>query len=295
MSDCALCRRPLDDAATVGTTSRHGHPSRRVACLQCSLVQVTPQPTEGELTNFYASHAYRTEHGPVPISVYDPGGIGRRVFRPSDPDYEDGLLMMGDVRAKWACEHAGLVRGMRLLEIGSGSGYTLAALAEHGLICTGVEPDEEEAEKSAARVPPSARVIASAYQDAPLEPPYDVVVSFHVLEHLHDPVGALRDWREMLTPRGALVIEVPNLLKPSLPIDEYHWQHVHLFDFELQTLVGCMVTAGLDPIGVDGSNVNLRVVARPAARKGTYEMTHGGAYVRGYLDSIRQRWAEMGG
>ena len=295
MASCALCRRPLDDAATVGTTSRHGHPSRRVACLACSLVQVSPQPTEGELATYYASHAYRTEHGPVPIRVYDPKGVGRRVYRPTDPDYEDGLRVMATTRRKWSVGHAGLVRGMRLLEIGSGSGHTLAAFAELGLVCTGIEPDKEEARQSAERLPPSARVIATPYQEAPLEPPYDVIVAFHVLEHLHDPVTALRDWQEMLTPRGALVLEVPNLLKPSLPVDGYHWQHVHLFDFERQTLIGCLSKAGLSPIGVDSGSVSLKAVSRPAASRETHSMTHGGEYVQGYLDSIRHRWVEVGG
>ena len=285
MSGCALCGRPLDDAATIGTTSRHGHPSRRVACLQCSLVQVSPQPTQQALATFYESHAYRSEHGPVPITV---GGLaGQRTYHPNDGDYVDALIKMGRYRAGWAWEHAGLVPGMRLLEIGSGDGYTLAEFAKRGLDCTGVEPDKEEAKLSATRCPTNAKVIAAGFAEAPYEPPYDVIVSYHVLEHLGDPLSALRAWQELLTPRGALVIEVPNILAPSLPVDTKHFQWVHLFDFSEHTLRASLMVAGFEVLEMACNGGNLRTVSRPAATSEPYDMPHGGAYVEGWLDAIR--------
>lgn len=287
--DCALCQQPLDHARTVGTTSRHGRPSRRVACLGCALVQVSPAPTQGELTAFYESHAYRTEHGAVPICVMR-HGIVEREYLPDDADYTDGLIYMGQHRADWACEHAGLVSGMRLLEVGSGDGYTLAEFAHKGLECTGIEPDREEAERSAARCPSNAKVIAAPFDAATYEPPYDAVVAFHVLEHLHDPIAALRSWREMLTPRGALIVEVPNILNPQMPVDTQHFQWVHLVDFSEYTLRATLVVAGFEVMEmVVGGNI--RVLARPATSEERYAVPHGGEYVEGWLDALRS----MGG
>lgn len=285
MADCKLCDRPLDDAAIIGTTSRHGRASRRVACLACSLVQVSPQPTQSDLEAFYESHAYRREHGPVPVTVSSPEGS--RVYKPEDADYTDALVKMGQFRADWACDHAGLVKGMRLLEVGSGDGYTLAEFAKRGLTCTGVEPDRQEAEASAGRCPEGVKVIAEPFDRATYEPPYDVVVAYHVLEHLHDPLAALRSWQELLTPRGALIVEVPNILVPSLPVDTQHFQWVHLFDFSTHTLQAALSVAGLGPTEVLRHGGNLRAVARPAVSEGRYDMPHGGAYVRGYLDRAR--------
>lgn len=270
----------------IGTTSRHGHASRRIACLQCSLVQVSPQPTESDLEAFYASHAYRIEHGPVPINVS--GTMGHRAYKPEDADYTDGLMKMGQYRADWVCEHAGLVPGMRLLEIGSGDGYTLAEFARKGLACTGVEPDDEEARASATRMPDNAEVISSTFAAATYDPPYDAIVGFHVLEHLHDPLAALRSWQDLLTPRGALVLEVPNILLPSLPIDTFHFQWVHLYDFSRHTLQMMLILCGFEPIIIATHGGNLRTIARPLTTKSSYDMPHGGDYVRGYLDAIRK-------
>lgn len=291
MSDCALCKRPLDDSCVVGTTSRHGHASRRVACLMCGLVQVCPQPSASELDAFYASHAYREEHGPAPLTVTSHGAS--RVILPGSEEYPEVVDAMARFRHRWAGEWAGLIRGMRLLEIGSGDGRTLAAFAEDGLVCTGVEPDRDEARESATRLPAPTRVHASTYREAELEPPYDAIAAYHVLEHLHDPVAALTDWRRMLTPRGALLLEVPDIFDPGMPIDTGHFQWVHLFDFSQHTLIGCLVRAGYQPVQVKSWSHAIRVLARPAAQAPTYEMPHGGAYVEGYLDALR-RWSHRG-
>ena len=243
-------------------------------------------PTEGELDAFYGSHAYREEHGPVPITERRPDGYVRE-YLPSEPDYEDGLRVMADWRVRWTSEWAGLVRGMRLLEIGSGDGHTLAAYARAGLECVGIEPDREEARRSAERLPDTARVHAARWQDVGLEDPFDAVVSFHVLEHLHEPVAALKAWRQLLRPRGALLIEVPNVLQPSSPVDTNHFQWVHLYDFSPHTLAACLVTAGYEVAQMSWRTGNLCCMARPAAQPETYEIPHGGDYVRGYLDAVR--------
>ncbi len=37
-----------------------------------------------------------------------------------------------------------------------------------------------------------------------------IVTMFHVVEHLHDPVGYLRSARDLLLPGGRLIVQVPN-------------------------------------------------------------------------------------
>jgi SAM-dependent methyltransferase len=48
-------------------------------------------------------------------------------------------------------------------------------------------------------------------EDAPLDPnSFDVITMFGVLEHLHDPRGALRHAHRLLKPDGVLAVYVPN-------------------------------------------------------------------------------------
>jgi 2-polyprenyl-3-methyl-5-hydroxy-6-metoxy-1,4-benzoquinol methylase len=212
--------------------------------------------------------------------------VGTRAFLPDHDDYDEGLERMAHYRSEWASEGAGLVRNMRLVEIGSGDGRTLAAFAARGLDCTGIEPDIEEAKASLRRLPSGVRVHACAAEDAPLDPPYDVLVAFHVLEHLHDPIETLARWRSLLTPRGALCVEVPNVFAPSLPVDPMHWQWVHLYEFRAHTLHACLVRAGLEVVQSHVGS-RLRLVARPASSPGQVRIPHGGQYVQGFLDAVR--------
>lgn len=294
MADCALCDLSLDEAVLISTTSRHGHASRRVACLQCGLVQVSPQPTEAELLAYYTSHAYRTEHGPVEILVTTPDGI-QRLVNPKDDDYEDALDRMAQWRRTWSMQHAGLVAGMRVLEVGSGNGRTLAALEAHGLEVTGIEPDEAEAKASSERLK-GGRVFCGPLE-AFLEHDegvFDAIVMFHVLEHLHRPRETLRALRERLTPRGALVIEVPDIMTPHPDVDGTHLQHVHLTDWSQHTLIAALVTEQYEPTWID-TRSNLRCVARPATRSVQYDVPVSGWYVKGYLDGVRFMYRLTGG
>jgi len=73
---------------------------------------------------------------------------------------------------------------------------------------TGVEVDEAAARK-ARRF--SARVHVGDLLGAPFSPgEFDVVTAFHVLEHVPDPVAAVRRMLEWLDGDGLLILEVPN-------------------------------------------------------------------------------------
>jgi SAM-dependent methyltransferase len=86
---------------------------------------------------------------------------------------------------------------------------------------------------------------------------FDVVTLFHVLEHLGDPVGALRQIRDdVIRPNGALVIEVPNdfnaLQEAAVDLhdlDEW-WvaPPAHLNYFTVDSLCALLVGTGFTPV-----------------------------------------------
>jgi len=97
----------------------------------------------------------------------------------------------------------------RLLDVGAGNGDFLAEAAALGYRAEGLEFDAQAA--AAAReagfpvrvgTVPGTALEAGAYEHVTLN---------HVIEHLHDPVRALRELYGALAPRGRIWIQTPNL------------------------------------------------------------------------------------
>jgi SAM-dependent methyltransferase len=109
-------------------------------------------------------------------------------------------------RLRWDCPPW---RGRgRYLDVGCGSGGALGVAQALGWHVAGVEVDETAAKK-ARRF--SDRVHVGDLLEAPFGPgEFDVVTAFHVLEHVPDPVGAVRRMLGWLAPDGLLIVEVPN-------------------------------------------------------------------------------------
>ena len=97
----------------------------------------------------------------------------------------------------------------RALEIGCGRGRYLEMLQQQGWNVEGIEPAFEPGERCRDR---GLHVQTGAFEDFELEKgTYDAVIAWMVIEHLHDPVSALREIRRLLRPGGLLVFSVPNL------------------------------------------------------------------------------------
>ena len=98
----------------------------------------------------------------------------------------------------------------RLLDLGCGDGTVLYLARRDGWEVQGVElfPEQTKLVRETLGLPVDTADIGS-YEGQPAS--WDVVVLTHVLEHLPDPVGALRKIRDLLTPGGAGVLEFPNI------------------------------------------------------------------------------------
>lgn len=99
--------------------------------------------------------------------------------------------------------------GARLLDVGCGNGQFLLTAGALGWEAWGIEPDPHAV---AAARSAGLRVEQGGLPETGMPDAYfDVVTMDHVLEHLHDPVAALREVRRILKPRGILWIATPNL------------------------------------------------------------------------------------
>ena len=98
----------------------------------------------------------------------------------------------------------------RMLDLGCGDGIVLHSARRDGWDVHGLElfPEQVALVRETLGLDVETSDIES-YQGAPGS--WDVVVLTHVLEHLPDPVGALRKIRDLLKPDGVGVLEFPNI------------------------------------------------------------------------------------
>lgn len=105
-----------------------------------------------------------------------------------------------------------------VLEIGPATGYVSKALVDRGCRVTGIEIDAEAAKKAADVCD---RLIVGNVEDLNLDEAlegesFDVILCGDVLEHLKDPLDALRRLKSFLRPEGYVVASLPNIAHGSV-------------------------------------------------------------------------------
>jgi len=137
----------------------------------------------------------------------------------------------------------------RILEIAAGKGELLTRIVERygragGTGVSGVAIDlspycvPELREKLAERVPEAAIEVlemdGAAYRAEPAS--FDLVSFWDVLEHLPDPLAALRAARRLLRPGGRVVVETQDVASPLSRLLGRRWHHFkhaeHLMHFQ---------------------------------------------------------------
>ena len=242
---CTLCASL--EAEIVGERDRRGTPLRTVICRSCGLVRTDPMPDAAQITAYYAREYRRSYKGAERPTA-------RRVLRALDV-----------ARDRFARLRPHLHDRRRVLDVGASSGEFLQVLRAAGIGATGIEPNEaysrwgrenlgleiENTDWSRAHFPAGR---------------FDAITLFHVLEHLADPVGALRRLACWLAPGGVLAVEVPNIEGTcGSPSGRFHFAHLH--HFNLPTLSAAGAAAGLDvasrETSPDGGNITIVFVPAP--------------------------------
>jgi 2-polyprenyl-3-methyl-5-hydroxy-6-metoxy-1,4-benzoquinol methylase len=147
------------------------------------------------------------------------------------------------LNSRWRLD---LIRQMKpsgkLLEIGCARGDFLQ-VARESFDVYGVEPNPELAESSSK--------IAPVHQDVIERTPwngFDIVASFHVIEHVDSPRSFIAAAAEKLKPGGLLVIETPNIDSLPFKILKSRWRQFipeHYYFFTPKTISRLLSDQGL--------------------------------------------------
>lgn len=137
----------------------------------------------------------------------------------------------------------------RVLDIGCGTGEFLLEMKQHGWEVKGLEIDKKASEFAEKEY--GLEVLNRDLNDLrPLENPFEVITMWHVLEHLHQPLNALKNIKDMLKDDGILVIAAPNIASFDAKFYRNNWIALdaprHLQHFEPESLTSLCQAAGLE-------------------------------------------------
>ncbi len=250
LTPCPVC------GGTTGAvvTTRDGktrEPLMVLQCDTCGLGRLDPMPTPEALADWYRSRyrqAYKAAVRPRMTHVLRAARLARE-------------------RWTWAAAQPGGVCRGRSLDVGASSGEFVDLMRSVGMQAEGLEPHEGYCahardvlglRMTSGTVPASL----SQFQGGA----YELVSLFHVLEHLTDPVNALRALARLLSPEGRLLMEVPDASWFSSPDNMFFRAHTLYFTaHSLQTTVR---EAGLAVVASQfGETGNLRVLLQPLPQR----------------------------
>jgi 2-polyprenyl-3-methyl-5-hydroxy-6-metoxy-1,4-benzoquinol methylase len=258
---CPACGHPRSDKECEGLRDTSYGSASGVwtlwRCQRCRALYLNPRPDRASIHLAYRDYF---THAPVPdgergslsrIKHALANGYRNRVFRTSfKPALSIGALLVPLFPA--LADHlrredrgVGKVQAAskRLLDVGCGNGHFLRVARRLGWLSYGVEMDEAAA--AAARLR-GGEILGAGLADLgpDFDEFFDVVTLSHVIEHLHDPVEALRHCWRILRPGGYIWLETPNVDAAGYGAYGKHWRGLepprHLVLFNTDALFACL-------------------------------------------------------
>jgi 2-polyprenyl-3-methyl-5-hydroxy-6-metoxy-1,4-benzoquinol methylase len=150
----------------------------------------------------------------------------------------------------------------RVLDVGCATGYLAQALTARGCTVSGLEFDAAAAEEAR---PHLEKLVVGDVESLDLAEvfggdAFDVVVFGDVLEHLRDPLAALRNARRVLAAKGSVVASIPNVahgsVRLALMAGRFDYQPLGLLDsthirfFTRASIEALFKEAGMVPVDI---------------------------------------------
>lgn len=228
--------------------ARNDEAVSNVICLSCGTIYVSPRDDDETLRKYYLEGAY---------SLHARGGRypSQEKYRESESSALQRFQTLGatiDLRSM-PCG--------RMLEIGCGVGSFLRLMRDTGWEIVGLEPDSNYARSGEERY--NVTIHPQTYEETELpEEFFDMVASFHVIEHVTSPRNFLEKVSRELKVNGVLYLETPCIERPSGGnLERFFWK-AHLYTFSKRTLSGLLNLMGFQVISSGYSGDFLWVVAK---------------------------------
>lgn len=187
-----------------------------VKCKGCGFRFTNPRPEAAELGKYYESAEYISHSDSrkgIFAAVYQQVRkftLGRK------------LAMISKFQQKG-----------EILDIGCATGQFLNYMAEHGWNATGIEPDNKTRARAISEY--GLKVFPEEQLNSFDKATFDIITMWHVLEHVSDLNGRMKQLKNLLKPQGTLIIAVPNCEAYDAKIYREFWAGYdlprHLYHF----------------------------------------------------------------
>lgn len=243
---CDICgeseKRVLFDRA------RNNEQVKNVICQHCGLVYISPREDDDCVKDHYAS-------GTFSIQARGSNYPTTKKFNQSE--------MMALNRFRVLCSAVDLqsIHTGRLLEIGCGVGSFLRLMKGAGWDVLGLEPDTIYAESGKQNY--SVSIQSQMYEEVNFPDHFfDMVATFHVIEHVISPKAFLEKVSKDLKVGGLLYLETPCIERPyGGNLENFFWKD-HLYTFSKNTLLGLLQQLGFQIIRANYVNDFLWVLGK---------------------------------
>jgi len=209
-------------------------------CQKCGLVFLETKKTKEETESFYDKEYREVEDLPR---------------RSPEEMFNDPVVKQDcKERIEWIKKNYDSLEGKKVIEIGSSAGYFLNTLSSNGAKVFGLELTDNYLNY--------AKRLGFTVYSKPLEvmdfkDEFDLVVMFHVFEHVFNPMSTLQAIYKSLNKGGVFMGEIPNQddwrikIFNSDTVKRFHYDPYHSYYFSPRTLNNYLKKCGFDNIKIE--------------------------------------------
>lgn len=186
----------------------YGANKRIVLCKNCEVGQLIPQWTDKELDKIYKNYNQKKDFKDQKNTSFRVSKYLKRYMKKYD----------------------------FILEVGCGKGDNVKYFRKKGYRVVGIDKDESVTNRA------SGILNYDVYDKAKEEVKYDLIYGLHILEHMKNPAEFINTLTSMLTPKGTVILELPNLEDPLLTVykikefENFYYRPDHHFFFTVKSL-----------------------------------------------------------
>ena len=256
---CTLCKSQKFELISSHVRDSSKYKIKR--CKKCHHVQIYPVPTMKEIEKFYNENLQEKNIG-----------YKATIKEIKEKNLDDTIRRVSLIKKITSKRNS-------ILEIGSGYGFFLERMKNSGYKIMGTEVSKARI-KFLKKIP-NIEIFQSS-EPAKIKKKFDVIVMFHVLEHLTDPITFLKNIKTLLNSKGKIVVEVPNFNDYQLDLHkeyrDFFWQFAHIHYFYPKTLRYVFKKAGFNSkiFGVQRYSIenmfNWKLIKKSQLKKSTFNL-----------------------